>query len=88
MHQCKVGLSASVSPYGFMLGRQRFFVTQGLKGKQLLCPMLSLTSHVSLAVSMGTSEGENDEGSLLAAHWTGNECLRIKSLPKTPRAGN
>ena len=79
MHQCKGRLSASVSPYGLMLGRRRFFVTQGLKGKQLLCPMLSLASHVSIAVSTGTSEGGNDEGSRLAAHWTGNECSRIKS---------
>ena len=78
--KCKGRLSASVSPYGLMLGRRRFFVTQGLKGKQLLCPMLSLASHVSIAVSTGTSEGGNDEGSRLAAHWTGNECSRIKSL--------
>ena len=78
MHQCKVGLSASVSPYGMMLGRRRFFITQGLEGKELVCPMSSLASHVTIAVSTGTSEGGNDE-SLLAAHWTGNECSRIKS---------
>ena len=46
--------------------------------EELLCPMSSLASHVSIAVSTGTSEGGNDV-SLLAAHWTGNECSRIKS---------
>ena len=76
MHQCKVGLSASVSPYGMMLGRRRFFITQGLERKELVCPMSSLASHVTIAVSTGTSEGR-DEGNLFTAHLTGNECSII-----------
>ena len=71
-----------------MLGRRRFFITLGLKEEELLCPMSDLASHVSIAVSTGTSEGRNDEGSLLAAHWTGNECSRKKSHLWTQRAGN
>ena len=62
MKICKVGLSASVSPYGMMLGRRRFFITQGLEGKELVRAMSSLASHVTIAVSTGTSEGGNDEG--------------------------